>query len=278
MTSNNIELHYTTECGHEAVVKPVRKVGGKWQGKWICQIRGPKITNPKGIQTTFAEPDSNSAKERIAIALGIPTCQVTLLTEEQQAVTTTMEENTSPLLTQADADILRNEENVPPSSSSRKTNSSFATKKKHKRSMPVAAKKRSEAQDDNQSPSSSSKKPRVKKRKEPDTIVTVRSTLKEALRSMRSKYAREKQLPPYFIFCNAALDEIVTKLPLNEAELLTIHGIGPHKAKEYGPLILEVIRREIQPMLVSQDGGAGSEGNTSSSDGEGCASRYFSQS
>ncbi|MCG7468049.1 ATP-dependent DNA helicase UvrD2 [Corynebacterium sp. ACRPE] len=63
-----------------------------------------------------------------------------------------------------------------------------------------------------------------------------------ALRSWRSQVAREEKVPAYVIFSDATLQAISEELPSDEAELLSISGVGPSKLERYGAQVLEVIR------------------------------------
>ena len=63
-----------------------------------------------------------------------------------------------------------------------------------------------------------------------------------ALRSWRSQIAREEKVPAYVIFSDATLQAISEALPSDEAELLSISGVGPSKLERYGAQVLEVIR------------------------------------
>ncbi|MBK4148298.1 ATP-dependent DNA helicase UvrD2 [Corynebacterium macginleyi] len=63
-----------------------------------------------------------------------------------------------------------------------------------------------------------------------------------ALRSWRAQVAREEKVPAYVIFTDATLQAISEELPEDEAELLSISGIGPNKLERYGGQILEIIR------------------------------------
>ena len=63
-----------------------------------------------------------------------------------------------------------------------------------------------------------------------------------ALRSWRSQIAREEKVPAYVIFSDATLQAISEELPSDEAELLSISGVGPSKLERYGAQVLEVIR------------------------------------
>lgn len=63
-----------------------------------------------------------------------------------------------------------------------------------------------------------------------------------ALRSWRAQVAREEKVPAYVIFTDATLQAMSEELPADEAELLSISGIGLNKLERYGCQILEVIR------------------------------------
>ena len=63
----------------------------------------------------------------------------------------------------------------------------------------------------------------------------------EALRSLRTRLAREQQIPPYLIFNNATLEDMCRKKPATQDELLGVSGVGEKKAERYGKAFLEVI-------------------------------------
>ena len=63
-----------------------------------------------------------------------------------------------------------------------------------------------------------------------------------ALRSWRSQVARQEKVPAYVIFSDATLQAISEELPSDEAEMLSISGVGPSKLERYGAQVLEVIR------------------------------------
>lgn len=63
----------------------------------------------------------------------------------------------------------------------------------------------------------------------------------EALRSLRTRLAREQQVPPYLIFNNATLEDMCRKRPTTPDELLEVSGVGAKKAERYGEAFLEVI-------------------------------------
>lgn len=66
--------------------------------------------------------------------------------------------------------------------------------------------------------------------------------LLERLRSLRSRLAREAQVPAYVVFSNATLSAMAAQRPQTTAELLDIPGVGEKRAFRYGAAFLEVIR------------------------------------
>ena len=63
----------------------------------------------------------------------------------------------------------------------------------------------------------------------------------EALRECRKKLAEEQGVPPYHIFHDATLMEMMEYRPQNNAELLTLNGVGGVKLEKYGAEFLTVI-------------------------------------
>ena len=49
-------------------------------------------------------------------------------------------------------------------------------------------------------------------------------------------------MPAYVIFSDATLQAMSEELPADEAEMLSISGVGPSKLERYGAQVLEVIR------------------------------------
>lgn len=63
-----------------------------------------------------------------------------------------------------------------------------------------------------------------------------------ALRKCRKDLADEHGVPPYVIFHDATLKELLSKKPLTDVELISISGIGDRKLEAYGEAFLDVIR------------------------------------
>ncbi|MDE6244986.1 MAG: DNA helicase RecQ [Treponemataceae bacterium] len=63
-----------------------------------------------------------------------------------------------------------------------------------------------------------------------------------ALKEWRKKEADEMNVPPYVIFGDKTLEDLVQKKPSTDWELLDVFGIGERKAEHFGSQILRVIR------------------------------------
>ena len=66
----------------------------------------------------------------------------------------------------------------------------------------------------------------------------------EALRSMRTKLAKERKVPAYLILHNRTIDQIARNPPRDSDSLLAIKGIGPAKLADIGQKILEVLQAQ----------------------------------
>jgi ATP-dependent DNA helicase RecQ len=66
----------------------------------------------------------------------------------------------------------------------------------------------------------------------------------ERLRQRRREIAELERVPPYIVFSDAVLHELVRRMPRTEQQLLSVPGIGPAKAQRYGLLFLKVLRGE----------------------------------
>ena len=67
-------------------------------------------------------------------------------------------------------------------------------------------------------------------------------SLIELLKKYRLTKAKEKNLPPYYIFNDETLNEIISIKPQTIDELLTVKGFGQKKCEWYGNDILQIIR------------------------------------
>ena len=64
----------------------------------------------------------------------------------------------------------------------------------------------------------------------------------DALRDCRRKLADAQEIPPYRIFHDATLMEMVSHLPLNHEQFARISGVGEHKLEAYADDFLQVLR------------------------------------
>ena len=63
----------------------------------------------------------------------------------------------------------------------------------------------------------------------------------EALREERLKFSREQNVPPYVIFHDATLLDMLKRRPKNLTEFATVSGVGSHKLDRYGKAFLAVL-------------------------------------
>jgi ATP-dependent DNA helicase RecQ len=64
----------------------------------------------------------------------------------------------------------------------------------------------------------------------------------QSLRWLRRKLADHADVPPYLIFSDRTLIDMVIRRPRNTEEFLAIHGVGEAKRAQYAAAFLEVIQ------------------------------------
>ncbi len=69
----------------------------------------------------------------------------------------------------------------------------------------------------------------------------------ETLRQCRRDLAEEAGVPPYVIFHDATLKEMLHRRPASLEEMLAIHGVGQAKLQRYGAAFLDALRGSLQP-------------------------------
>jgi ATP-dependent DNA helicase RecQ len=74
----------------------------------------------------------------------------------------------------------------------------------------------------------------------------------EALRALRRKLAEEHAVPPYVIFPDSTLLEMLRSQPGSLAEMAEVSGVGARKLERYGAAFLEVLSgaAETAPVVV----------------------------
>ena len=70
------------------------------------------------------------------------------------------------------------------------------------------------------------------------------------LRSWRMNKSAEMSVPPYAVFSQKALYEMVHYLPINRKDFLKINGIGQKKLEQFGEEIMEMIRKYCDTNLA----------------------------
>lgn len=87
----------------------------------------------------------------------------------------------------------------------------------------------------------SAKRVRSRLKKELPPIELEDEPLWEALRTLRLELAREQDVPPYVIFHDATLREMLARRPTEVAALAAVPGIGEKKRDAYGRAFVELI-------------------------------------
>lgn len=75
------------------------------------------------------------------------------------------------------------------------------------------------------------------------------------LRDWRSKECKKEGLPPYILFTNKQLAEIVKTRPQSRADLGKIEGVGKNKIDKYGAAVLSISKIDLGSTEVSVDQG-----------------------
>jgi ATP-dependent DNA helicase RecQ len=84
--------------------------------------------------------------------------------------------------------------------------------------------------------------PKREKRRRADRDSGPADPLFDALRERRRALAKAQGVPPYVIFHDATLREMVAEKPQDRDALARISGVGARKLDDYGDAFLEVIR------------------------------------
>lgn len=79
------------------------------------------------------------------------------------------------------------------------------------------------------------------KRKSYGNVSEADHALWDALKDKRKQLADEQGVPPYHIFHDATLMEMMEHRPQDSAEMLTMNGVGEVKLERYGEAFLEVL-------------------------------------
>jgi DNA helicase-2/ATP-dependent DNA helicase PcrA len=69
----------------------------------------------------------------------------------------------------------------------------------------------------------------------------------ESLRRWRLERARADEVPPYVIFPDRTIDELLARRPATVGELAAIHGLGPARLSRFGEELLGVLACVLEP-------------------------------
>ncbi|MCW3786708.1 DNA helicase RecQ [Plebeiibacterium sediminum] len=90
------------------------------------------------------------------------------------------------------------------------------------------------------------------KKPKPAVSIPREEGLFERLRQLRRKMAVEMGVPPYILFSDATLSEMVTYRPRNEWEMKEISGVGNKKWEQYGQAFVDEINAFLQQKRVKK--------------------------
>jgi len=82
-------------------------------------------------------------------------------------------------------------------------------------------------------------------------VVDYDPDLFERLRAVRTRLAREKNVPPYIVFSDRTLHEMACYMPATPADLRAITGVGERKLQQYGDAFLAEIRSFVDSRPTS---------------------------
>jgi ATP-dependent DNA helicase RecQ len=82
----------------------------------------------------------------------------------------------------------------------------------------------------------------------PENVIesTVDAKLLDALKDLRKKVSKEKNLPPFVIFLESSLEDMATMYPTTMEELEKISGVSKGKSLRYGKPFLDVIIKYVE--------------------------------
>lgn len=104
----------------------------------------------------------------------------------------------------------------------------------------------------------------------------------EELRKLRAELAKKRSVPPYVVASDKTLRDMCLRIPLTEAEMLNVNGMGEKKVKQYGAVFMEKLMEITEGdreawgadmTLIEENGtdaaeAGGREGQTDGSEGD----------
>lgn len=91
-------------------------------------------------------------------------------------------------------------------------------------------------------PITESEKKTKKAKSKKDPKQKVNKALFEELRTLRSQLAKAENVPPYIIFSDKSLEDMITLRPQTEMKFLEVSGVGQSKLLKYGETFMSLIK------------------------------------
>ncbi len=70
------------------------------------------------------------------------------------------------------------------------------------------------------------------------------------LKALRMSIAKENNIPPYVVFHDKTLLDIVLRKPLSLMAMGSVHGVGQSKLEKYGQLFLDALNSSVESIIV----------------------------
>lgn len=74
------------------------------------------------------------------------------------------------------------------------------------------------------------------------------------LREWRSKRSREEGVPPYIVFTNKQLAQLIKENPSTVSHLERVDGVGKSRVEKYGKEVLEILNSKPNPPTLPLNG------------------------
>ncbi|MCG8473241.1 MAG: DNA helicase RecQ [Desulfobacterales bacterium] len=71
----------------------------------------------------------------------------------------------------------------------------------------------------------------------------------DKLKAFRMETAKELSIPPYLVFNDATLADLIEKMPTDDLEMLSVSGIGQQKLSSYGDEIMAIIDEHLKEYI-----------------------------
>ncbi len=78
------------------------------------------------------------------------------------------------------------------------------------------------------------------------TVSSFDPILFKSLKEIRDKVAQKHKIPPYTVFQEFSLNDMVIQYPVSLEEMKDIHGVGEGKAKKFGKPFVEIIAKYVK--------------------------------